>query len=42
MLEALLHGDLLPGTLLVLGLEGGGGDMVSIGAAAKFGSVSGA
>ena len=37
--SALLRGDLLPGTLLVLGLEGGGGDMVSLGAAAKFGSV---
>lgn len=37
--SALLRGDLLPGILLVLGLEGGGGDMVSVGAVAKLGSV---
>ena len=37
--SALLRCDLLPGTLLVLGLAGGGGDMVRLGAAAKFGSV---
>ena len=39
MLEVLQWSDLLPGTSLVLGLEGGGGDMVSVGAAAKFGSI---